>query len=90
MECVYLSTRQRYYVLAECDSDFCVLRLYTRAIVSAWGVLPLGFKQSIPIGAMDEIQTVSKANANGSLLNLGSIVMLQYLCIGLLFICLTL
>jgi hypothetical protein len=51
---------QRYFVLSESAAEFCVLRIFYKAVDSSWGTVPLKLKASIPIAA---IQTAT-FNAN--------------------------
>ena len=51
---------QRYFVLSESTTEFCVLRIFYKAVGSSWGTVPLKLKASIPISA---VQTVT-FNAN--------------------------
>lgn len=59
------STKQRYFVLSESTTCFCVLRIFTRAVPSAWGPLAVGLKASIPIYSIEAVESVAAPAAKG-------------------------
>jgi hypothetical protein len=56
---------QRYFVLAESATCFCVLRIFSRAVATAWGSVAVGLRASIPIHAIESVDTVSNPAAKG-------------------------
>ena len=56
---------QRYFVLSESSTCFCVLRIYSRAVQTAWGAVPLGLRASIPIHSIEAVETVPSLAAKG-------------------------
>ena len=44
--------QRRYFVLSESATEFCVLRIYYKAVDSSWGTLPLKLKAAIPLSAI--------------------------------------
>jgi hypothetical protein len=57
---------QRYFVLAESTTCFCVLRIFSRAVVTAWGTAPVGLHASIPIYSMESVEALSLPAAKGT------------------------
>lgn len=51
--------QQRYFVLAESSTEFCVLRIYYKVVESSWGTIPLKKKSSIPIGTVKSVAPIS-------------------------------
>ena len=50
---------QRFFVLSESSSDFCVLKIFYEVTEASWGFVPLKMKASIPIAAMQSVACVS-------------------------------
>ena len=46
---------KRYYVLSESASEFCVLRVYSKAIKTAYGTVPINLKTIIPISCIQSV-----------------------------------
>ena len=46
---------KRYYVLSESNSEFCVLRVYGKAINTKWGMAPINLKTVIPISCVQSV-----------------------------------
>jgi hypothetical protein len=54
---------QRYFVLSESATAFCILRIYYKNIESSWGTIPLKLKAEIPIASIISVAAVgSKIN----------------------------
>ena len=70
--------RQRYFVLAESSTEFCVLRIYYKVVESSWGTIPLKKKSSIPIGTVRSVAPISTKIKQGeeesSLMVLGNMI----------------
>ena len=47
--------QRRYFVLSESSTEFCVLRIYYKAVESSWGTLPLKLKAAIPLSAIQMV-----------------------------------
>lgn len=56
---------QRYFVLSESSTDFCVLKIYYKSIESSWGTIPLKLKAAIPIAAIVSVTTVGSKIKRG-------------------------
>lgn len=54
---------KRYYVLSESNLEFCVLRVYGKAIKTKWGIAPINLKTIIPISCVQSV--VSSAAYKG-------------------------
>lgn len=54
---------KRYYVLSESSLEFCVLRVYGKAIKTKWGIAPINLKTIIPISCVQSV--VSSAAYKG-------------------------
>ena len=46
---------KRYYVLSESASEFCVLRVYGKAVKTAYGLIPINLKTIIPISCVQSV-----------------------------------
>mmetsp|Transcript_21229 Transcript_21229/g.35978 ORF Transcript_21229/g.35978 Transcript_21229/m.35978 type:complete len:218 (+) Transcript_21229:3-656(+) len=57
--------QKRYFVLAESTTCFCVLRVFGKVVETAWGTVPLGLKASVPIHAMESIQSSNAVASHG-------------------------
>lgn len=79
---IYLSNEQRYLVLSESEDCFCVLRVYSRAVRTAWGMAPLDLRLSIPIWAIESVQLVTSIASKGELVVNGSplVPLRPYIC----------
>ncbi len=60
-------TTQRYFVLSESSSYFCVLRIYAKAVTTQWGVVATGLRSSIPIASVENVMTVAHKASQGEL-----------------------
>lgn len=56
-------------MLSESEECFCVLRVYSRAVRTAWGMAPLDLRLSIPIWAIDSVQLVTSIASKGLLVD---------------------
>lgn len=56
---------QRYFVLSESTTCFCVLRIFSHAVTAAWGPVAVGLKASIPIFSIEAVETVPAPAAKG-------------------------
>lgn len=56
---------KRYFVLSESSTCFCVLRVYGKAVQSKWGMLPSQLRSSIPLAAVELVQTVGTVSKKG-------------------------
>ena len=57
--------QQRYFVLSESATQFCVLRIFGKAVVSKWGLLPLEQKRTIPIQLIEKVDTSTAKGSKG-------------------------
>ena len=57
---------QRYFVLSESSTCFCVLRIYTKCVTTAWGPVPIGLRTSIPIFAIEAVAAVPTVASKGT------------------------
>jgi hypothetical protein len=57
--------QQRYFVLSESTTQFCVLRIFGKAVVSKWGLLPLEQKRTIPIQLIERVDTSTAKGSKG-------------------------
>ena len=60
-----ICSAQRYAVLSESATQFCVLRIYSRAAPSAWGLLPVGLKASVPLSAVEAVEALGGTAVKG-------------------------
>lgn len=56
-------------MLSESEECFCVLRVYSRAVRTAWGMAPLDLRLSIPIWAIESVQLVTSIASKGLLVD---------------------
>lgn len=56
---------KRYFVLAESSTCFCILRIFSRAVNTAWGTVAVGLHTSIPIYSIEAVDTISTPAAKG-------------------------
>jgi hypothetical protein len=59
------SLQQRYFVLSESTTCFCVLRIFSKAVVTAYGLVPVGLRSSVPIRSVEAVETVPTVAAKG-------------------------
>jgi len=52
-------------VLAESTTCFCVLRLFGKAVHTAWGVVPLQLKTSVPLFQVEAVEAVNARSGKG-------------------------
>lgn len=52
-------------MLSESTSDFCVLRIFARAVAAGWGPVAVGLKASIPIHSIEAVESVAAPAAKG-------------------------
>lgn len=64
------SFTQKYYVLSECDAEFCVLKVFKRATASSWGTMHMGLKSVIPISAIESVRVVNVKASTGKAVDL--------------------
>lgn len=57
---------QRYFVLSESSTEYCVLRIYYKVVESSWGTIPLKKKASVPISDMKAVSAVSTKIKTGT------------------------
>ena len=57
--------QQRYFVLSESATQFCVLRIFGKAVPSKWGPLPLELKRAIPIHLIERVDTSTAKGSKG-------------------------
>lgn len=50
---------KRYFVLAESHTNFCQLRVFTKAVEASWGTVPLDLRTTIPITAIESIDVIA-------------------------------
>ncbi len=55
---------QKYYVLSESETDFCVLKVYKKVVASAWGCCHIGLTSVVPICLIESVK-VANARASG-------------------------
>lgn len=53
-------------MFSESATSFAVLRVYSRAVVTAWGPVALDLRASIPIEAIEAVETVTTPSAKGN------------------------
>lgn len=62
---LFIMITQRYFVLSESTTAFCVLRIYYKNIESSWGTIPLNLKSEIPVSSVVSVAAVGSKIKKG-------------------------
>lgn len=65
----FLFHQQRYFVLCESSQEFCVLKCFSKAVESAWGMIPLQLRTVIPASSIASVKTSTKKSSKGIFLS---------------------